>query len=211
MDTSKERWNEIYENQKQTRDEIKYDDWLDLFIEYIKSCETPIIDLGCGSGNDTKYLLEKGKRVIPCDYSEKAVENIRKNFPELERVECFDMTKSFPFKENFTDIIITDLSLHYFSEDTTYKILEDIKRILKQNGLLIFRVNSVNDVKYGAGIGLEIEPRFYQREDGRTKRFFDESDIRKFFKSWDILYIREETMLRYEEAKKLWRCAVKNI
>lgn len=179
-------------------------------ILFIVHCSTPIIDLGCGSGNDTKYLIEKGKNVIPCDYSEKAIENIRKNFPEIEKTEYFDMTKGLPFTENFTDIIISDLSLHYFSEQTTHKIIEDMQRVLKPNGLLIFRVNSINDINHGAGEGIEIEHHFFKTEDGRTKRFFDREDIQKFFDRWDILYMKQETMNRYEKTKELWRCVVKN-
>jgi len=192
------------------REKIIYDDWLDLFIDEIINCDTPIIDLGCGSGNDTKYLIEKGKKVISCDISEINIKNIIKNFPEIERTECFDMTKGLPFPENFTDIIIADLSLHYFSEETTYKILKDIKRVLKPSGLLIFRVNSVKDINHGAGEGFEIEKHFYQTEIDRTKRFFDENDILRFFKDWDIIYMHEETMFRYEYPKELWKCAVKN-
>ncbi|MEG0873282.1 MAG: class I SAM-dependent methyltransferase [Clostridia bacterium] len=203
-----DRWNKMHQSYE--REKIKYDDWLELFDKAIVHCDTPIIDLGCGSGNDTKYLLEKGKKVIPCDYSEKAVENVRKNFPEVQRAECFDMTKGLPFPENFTDIIISDLSLHYFTEETTHRVLEDIHRVLKPNGLLIFRVNSVNDVNHGAGEGMEIEPNFYQTEDGRTKRFFNDEDIQRFFEGWDIFYKQEETMTRYGMPKELWRCVAKN-
>jgi 2-polyprenyl-3-methyl-5-hydroxy-6-metoxy-1,4-benzoquinol methylase len=51
-----------------TTNEIKYDDWLERFQNEINNCKTPIIDLGCGIGNDSKYLIEKGKEVIPCDF-----------------------------------------------------------------------------------------------------------------------------------------------
>ena len=99
-----ERWNELHSNYE--RDKIKYDDWLELFKRAIDSCKTPIIDLGCGSGNDTLYLVERGKKVIPCDYSSNAIQNIQKNFPEVERTECFDMTRGLPFEDNFTDLMI---------------------------------------------------------------------------------------------------------
>lgn len=202
-----ERWNMIHINYE--RCQIEYDDWLDLFRDDIDKCTTPIIDLGCGSGNDTLYLIEKGKDVIPCDYSQKAIYNIQRNFPEVKRAECFDMTKGLPFDTNFTDIIISDLSLHYFTEKKTFEILEEIKRVLKPNGLLLFRVNSVKDVNYGAGKGREIETHLYETEDGRYKRFFDKEDIKKFFLGWVKLYIHEEIMKRYEMEKVLWRGKVK--
>ena len=205
IEKAKERWNNVHNHYE--RKQIKYDDWLDLFERAISKCKAPIIDLGCGSGNDTLYLIEKGKKVIPCDYSQNAIKNIQNNFPEVDRVECFDMTKGLPFENDFTDIIISDLSLHYFTEEKTFEILEEIKRVLKPNGILIFRVNSVRDVNHGAGEGIEIEPHLYETEDGRYKRFFDADDIKRFFSDWEELYLHEETMGRYELEKVLWRGA----
>ena len=118
------------------------------------------------------------------------------------------MSKGLPFEDNLTDIIIGDLSLHYFTEQQTFKILDEIKRVLKPNGLLLFRVNSVKDVNYGAGEGKELEPHLYETDDGLYKRFFDAEDIEKFFSSWEKLYMREETLGRYGSEKILWRVAM---
>ena len=118
------------------------------------------------------------------------------------------MSRGLPFEDNLTDIIISDLSLHYFTKGKTLEILKEIKRVLKPNGLLIFRVNSVKDVNHGAGQGTEIEHHLYETDDGRYKRFFDEEDIKRFFSDWESLYIHEETMGRYDMEKVLWRCAM---
>jgi len=199
----KSNWNTTHSNYE--RKNLKYDDWLNLFENEILKCTTPIIDLGCGSGNNTLWLLERGKDVIPCDYSENAIENIKKNFPEIKRTECFDMVNGFPFPDNFTDIVIADLTLHYFSEKDTMKILGEIKRVLR-GGLLAFRVNSINDVNHGAGQGIEIETHLYETEAEGYKRFFDENDIKHFFNGWDISYMQEGNMMRYTKPKKVWRC-----
>jgi len=186
------------------REEIQSDDWLQLFEPAIENCRTPVIDLGCGSGNDTKYLISQGKTVIACDFSSQAIENIRKNFPEVLNTMCFDMTEGLPFEDDFTDLIIADLSIHYFSEQITGFILEEIKRVLKPNGLLLCRVNSVKDYNHGAGQGTEVERNFFRTSDGRFKRFFDADDIFKFFGDWNILYLKEEQMTRYELPKMVW-------
>lgn len=203
---AKEKWNNIHSNYE--RENIKYDDWLELFQRPIDNCKTPIIDLGCGSGNDTLYLVNRGKKVISCDYSRNAIQNIQKNFPEVERTECFDMTKGLPFEDNFTDIIISDLSLHYFTERKTFEILDEIKRVLKPEGILLFRVNSIKDINHGACQGKEIEHHLY-KNDGIYKRFFDAQDLEKLFTDWEKLYIHEESMGRYGLEKILWRGAVK--
>lgn len=204
---ARERWNTIHSAHE--RGKIKYDDWLDTFQDAINSCQTPIIDLGCGSGNDTLYLIERGKKVISCDYARNAIQNIRKNFPEVERAVCFDMTQGLPFENDFADIMICDLSLHYFTEQTTFAILDEIKRVLRPNGWLLFRVNSVRDVNHGAGKGTEREPHLYETEDGRYKRFFDASDFEKFFDGWNHVYLQEELMDRYELEKVLWKGAMR--
>lgn len=206
---AKERWNSEFA--KRVNYDIVYDDWLDSYEKEIKTCNSPIIDLGCGAGNNTKYLLEKGKNVIPCDFAETAIENIQNRFPQVKKAKCFDMTNGLPFADNFTDIVIADLSLHYFSEDTTYNILTEIKRILKPNGFLFFRVNSVLDKNHGAGQGTEIEKHLYATEDGRQKRFFDKNDIETFWQAWNLIDCKEENMDRYELTKVLWRCLAQKV
>ena len=101
------------------------------------------------------------------------------------------------------------MSLHYFTKDTTYKILEEIKRVLKQNGILIFRVNSVNDINFEAKQGREIEKHLYETEESEYKRFFDINDIQEFFSIWDILYINEEKTERFGPEKIVWKGKVK--
>ena len=58
-ENSLEYWDNIHS--KYERNEIKLDDWLDKFETIIDSCSTPILDLGCGSGNDTLYLTKINK------------------------------------------------------------------------------------------------------------------------------------------------------
>ena len=207
LEKSNKIWDEIFIDLE--NEEIIYDDWLDMFSKEIQECKTPIIDLGCGRGNDTLYLIQNGKEVIPCDYSKNAIQNIKKNFPQVKRVECFDMTKGLPFEDNFTDIIICDLSLHYFTKEITLQILNEIRRVLKPNGMLFCRVNSINDVNFGAGQGEEIEPHLYLTQDGIYKRFFDMNDIEKIFAGWNKISINEEKLNRYSAEKIIWKCVLK--
>ena len=186
---------------------------MERFQNEINDCKTPIIDLGAGTGNDTKYLIEKGKEVIPCDFSPIAIQNIKKTFPEIKRTEVFDMTEGLPFEDNYAELIIADLSIHYFIEKDTFYILEEIKRVLKPNGILLFRVNSINDINYGAGSGKEIEHHLYEVsiQNGSLKRSFDKEDLDKFFEGWKSLYLNEDILRRFLPEKKLWTGAMQVI
>lgn len=204
---SLEYWDNVHK--EYDRATIKVDDWLEKFDDIIMGTQKPILDLGCGGGNDTLYLISKGKQVISCDQSPSAINNIRKNFPEVYDAKCFNMLDGLPFEDEAFDVVIADLCLHYFLKSDTEKILNDIRRILTPGGHLILRVNSINDVLHGAGQGPEIEHHVFEMEGKTIKRFFNEEDIRSFFKDFIIEYLKEEIMTRYKLEKRLYRVCVK--
>ena len=204
---SLEYWDNVHKDYD--RATIKVDDWLEKFDDIIMGTQKPILDLGCGGGNDTLYLISKGKQVISCDQSPSAINNIRKNFPEVYDAKCFNMLDGLPFEDEAFDVVIADLCLHYFLKSDTEKILNDIRRILTPGGHLILRVNSINDVLHGAGQGPEIEHHVFEMEGKTIKRFFNEEDIRSFFRDFTIEYLKEEIMTRYKLEKRLYRVCVK--
>ncbi len=206
-ENSKKYWEDVHQSYDSTK--IKVDDWLERFDDIIMASTRPIMDLGCGGGNDTKYLTEKGKQVIACDGSEHAIANLKANFPDIREARCMDMLEGFDFEDESFEVIIADLCLHYFGEKDTEMIISELKRILLPGGHIILRVNSINDVNHGAGQGKEIEYHVFESSQGTMKRFFDEADIRKFFKEFEIEYLKEEIMSRYRLEKRLYRVCVR--
>lgn len=201
----KEYWNKTH--QKYLNDKIIYDNWLDNYLNIINKCKTEILDLGCGLGNDSLYLTEKGFNVIACDYSTIAVEKVQQEIPNVI-TKLLDISKPLPFNDNCFDIIIADLSLHYFDEKTTILIMQEIKRILSPNGHLLARVNAINDINYGALQGKKLEDNFYF-VDGYNKRFFDLNDAKKYFSIIGKTNIKNTTMLRYAKPKQVIEIDVK--
>ena len=203
-------WNNLHKDFAK-KNIVKYDDWLDEFGEIIANIKTQIIDLGCGvTGNNTIYLLEKGKSVISCDFAKEALKVVDKI--EGAKTLLFDMLKTFPFEDNCAELVIADLSLHYFKHDETFKIISEIKRVLKPNGCLFFRLNSTNSSEYKKLIesnAKQIEPNLFFAN-SMEKRFFSELDINKYFKGWDFVCLREENMARWCPDKIIWKGAVKN-
>lgn len=200
----KDYWNETHK--KFSSGKIVYDNWLDDYKDVLNKCKTKVLDLGCGTGNDTLYLTEKGFSVVACDYSDVAIEKINKEFNNVE-TKIVDISKHLPFEDNFFDLIIADLSLHYFDENTTKNIMREIKRILAPNGYLIARVNSVEDINHGAGQGKKLEENFYYVE-GYNKRFFTIQDAVKFFSIIGDIKVKEADMLRYSKPKKVFEILV---
>ena len=220
------RWNTIHSkigNRENVRSQ--YDGWLEKhepIQQVIHSCKTPIIEFGCGSGQNTLHLAEYGKKVVACDFSDIAIEKIKKNIPESATLK-FNMKDGFPFSNNLTEVEIADLCFHYFDSYDTSFIIGEAHRILKPGGHLIIRVNSTRDTNFGSGQGKKLEENFYETR-GTTKRFFDKNSLKHFFPEtdWESIIMQEELMgeenirTLWNEAKKsddkkkiLWTCLFK--
>lgn len=191
------------------REKIKVDDWLVPFEKIISDSKKPILDIGCGGGNDTLFFIGKGKKVIPCDQSPSAIANIKKNFPEVEAARVFNFLDGFDFADESFDIICADLCLHYFRRDDTSFILQELKRILTPGGHIFVRVNSIKDTLHGAGEGVEVEKHVYKMDDGTIKRFFDEDDIKEIFSGFTTLFCKEQKMYRYSSEKIAYTICLK--
>lgn len=195
-------WDNIHLNYSSS-----YDNWLDKYIDEF-SKDFKIIELGCGKAYNSIYLKEKEYDVIGCDFSKEVINFLRKKAPYL-KTKIFDMTEKFPFEDGSFDIVIADLSLHYFDKNKTREIFNEIKRILKINGYLIGRVNSVNDKLHIPNNAKKIEDNFYY--DGKIyKRFFEKEDF-KAFHGYEIIILEEKVMDRYEKTKILWEFKMKKV
>lgn len=70
IENNQEYWNEGYwkrviNNQKNS---FKNENWLDKYKEIINKVKgNSAVDLGCGIGQDTKWLIDNGFDVISCD------------------------------------------------------------------------------------------------------------------------------------------------
>ena len=180
------------------------DPWLDKWLALIeqKPVNGHVLELGCGSGWDTVDLLSAGCKVIATDIS---MENLAEcaKFPSHANLLQMDNGKLFPFVDHSISVIVASLSLHYFTWTVTMQIASELRRCLKVDGLLLARVNSINDHNYGASSTQEIEPNFHHVGTS-TKRFFDETSVRLFLQGWDIQFLEENIIHRYEKSKYVW-------
>lgn len=162
--------------------------WIDEYLDAVPAAAR-VLEIGCGAGRLAEYLTNRGHVLTCVDVAPAAIRLLAERFtPHDARV--LDISHPLPWRGNSFDVVIADLSLHYFDEATTDAIVAEIRRVLVPDGVLLARVNSVDDTAHGAGQGEEIEPGFY-RHRGHYKRFFDESAIQRFFGKFEIRSIRE--------------------
>ena len=186
------------------------DKWLKRWIPLLKekTGDQLVLEIGCGWGWDTKVLTDAGFSVIGIDMSKKFLDQAKNLVPTAHFI-LQNMQQDFPGAIPY-QVIIASLSMHYMPWSETVAMVEKVKGALDEDGVFLFRVNSVKDVNYGASGNPEIGHHYYE-VDGKPKRFFDETDVRKlFFKGWEVLSIEEHTLRRFERPKIVWEVVATN-
>lgn len=175
--------------------------WLESWINILQGKH--VLELGCGSGIDTKYICQHAKSVIACDKTPPERTEKRATFLTV------DHSRKLPFEDNKFDVVVASLCLHYFNDSKTTDIICEISRVLKREGVLICRVNSTNDFNFGANGYSGLEDNLFCVE-GVTKRFFNEGDVNSFFSDpWTLTNVEHKIIDRYEKEKAIWAfCAV---
>ena len=71
-------------------------------------------------------------------------------------------------------------------------------------GILLCRLNSTNDVNFGA-TGHEYLAENYYLVDEQPKRFFDQQSVNSLFSDgWNVLNIEQTIITRYALPKSVW-------
>ncbi|WP_431110403.1 methyltransferase domain-containing protein [Variovorax paradoxus] len=186
------------------------DRWLGLVAEHAGTA--PVLELGCGTGRDSAVLVNAGLRVVGIELSAESVAAARTRVSHGGEFHCRDFREPFPVADGSGGVVLASLSLHYFAWDETLALARRIHRVLRPGGVLLCRLNSVNDFHHGAnGPAPEGDDSFYM-VDGMPKRFFDRAAVQRLFADgWRMLHLEERTVQRYEQPKVLWEAVLERL
>jgi len=187
------------------------DPWLDRWLGLVaeRAGAAPVLELGCGTGRDSAVLVNAGQRVVGVELSTESVAAARARVPHGAEFHRTDFRAAFPVADGSVGVVLASLSLHYFAWDETLALARRIHRVLRPGGVLLCRLNSVNDFHHGAsGPPPKGEDSFYL-VDGVPKRFFDREAVERLFaEGWRMLHLEERTVERYEQPKVLWEAVL---
>lgn len=114
---------------------FKIDNWYGGIIEYVNNNfnnGSKILDIGCGLGHLISSFNKKFEKYA-LDVSKYSIEYINKEYPEINS-KCSIFKKEL-YENNFFDVVIAYHVIEHI--DNPFVFLEDIKKILKKNGVLI--------------------------------------------------------------------------
>jgi ubiquinone/menaquinone biosynthesis C-methylase UbiE len=110
---AREEWDRLFSSLGEEAP-VGEDAWLERWLHLPgRNREAPVLDLGCGAGDDARFLSRRGFRVVAADFSEKALEITRRRAPGTRPV-LVDLTRSLPFPDDHFGAVVASLSLHYF-------------------------------------------------------------------------------------------------
>lgn len=97
-----------------------------------------VLSLGCGSGEDSKYLKDQGAcRSVGIDISEKLIDIAASTYPDCE-FRAMDMER-LDFPDNSFDFAFSSQAIHYLED--WFQALKGIHRVLQPNSYFLFSCN----------------------------------------------------------------------
>jgi len=128
----KEDYNAIADTYAKCYSEIDYCKiYIDEFIANLSGKK--VLDIGCGAGQITDYLTQKGFEVIGLDFSHKLLKIAKRNFPNSK----FILADICEYEQNEqVDGIITKDVLFHLSDENLVSVLQKFRRMIKPNGNL---------------------------------------------------------------------------
>ena len=201
-------WDKIYQSDNSFFGGEPSNFALSCYNEYMKKERhvKKILELGCGQGRDTLFFASKDIDVSALDFSSIAVEELIKHAKERNllsniHTSIFDpRNKPIPFSNDEFEAVYSHM---FFNMRFTWKQLkfmfQEIRRVLKHDGLNFFSVRNHNDKSYGQG--KKIDNDIYDIS-GFQIRFFTKQHVRALVKGegFEILDVKG----MYEEPVTLY-------
>lgn len=147
--------------------EHRADSWwhegTDTFISFLKK-HASVLDVGCGAGPASKYLVGKGLSIAGIDFSEKLIEIAKREVPQ-GKFTVMDMRGIDSLGEQF-DGLYVKASLLHLPKKTVPDMMSKLAGRLKPKGFIYVAVK-------GANAGQEEEQVKVEHDFGYTfERFF---------------------------------------
>jgi ubiquinone/menaquinone biosynthesis C-methylase UbiE len=94
---------------------------------------TRVLDLCCGAGQTTRYLVGLSNHCTGLDVSPIALQRARLAVPQAQYVE--GLAEKMPFRDGAFDLVHTSAALHEMEAQQLQEILKEVYRILRPEGI----------------------------------------------------------------------------
>ncbi|KFP89739.1 Putative methyltransferase, partial [Apaloderma vittatum] len=119
-------------------------------LSYLQEKASPaelVVDVGCGSGQGTRFLAEHFKKVVGTDISEAQIQEARDALspPSVSYLVC--PAEELPVEDASVDLLTSFTAAHWFDIE---KFMREANRVLKPGGCLVLSTYTVDmSLHYG--------------------------------------------------------------
>jgi SAM-dependent methyltransferase len=146
---------------------------LDKFLLMTMLSHPKVLDIGCGNGKDTGYLITKGASVVAMDFSSGMLGEARSHVQN--GLLCRMDMRNLAFANEVFDGVWANGCIYHVPKVEVVHVLKDIMRVLRPLGIFSF------NVKTGSGERLEDSPRSFSGGP-RFYAYYTISEMKKLLK-----------------------------
>lgn len=131
-----------------------YEQWYKEEEKYLQNnieINSFVLDVACGNGRNLKQIENISNNLFGLDHDPTAEKAFYELFPNKNAKFVLGKAENMPFKNNYFDVVMCIGSFANFGE-LKYKILDEIKRVLKDNGQIILSLYSENAFEERMGL-----------------------------------------------------------
>jgi len=170
------------------------------------------LDLGCGSGNNTKFLIDFGfKNVVSIDGSKSIIKEAKKIVKSNKcKFICADFNEYNFGKEKY-DLIIDRGSITHNKKKNINKIYKKVNLALKKNGYFISHVFSSKHTENRKTKSKSSFKQIMRVSNGMIASFFSKKEIFNLFKDFKIIEINhlQDNNIQKKYTSAFWYVVVK--
>lgn len=174
-----------------------FEKMVDIFV----SEASRMLELGCGTGSEIEYFMQRGFGYHGMDGSEVAIQGIRNRYDAGERVKSGDFTKDIPFEGGF-DLIVDRAAVCHNDLEGIQRCLSLVYKALKPGGLYIssdWFSTKHSEFKRGRRAGDPWTKDGY--EEGQFAgvgkvHFSSEHELQALFKDFEGVFLQERVARR---------------
>ncbi|KAJ3597503.1 hypothetical protein NHX12_001026 [Muraenolepis orangiensis] len=174
-----------------------------------------LLEAGCGVGNCLFPLLEEDRNIFiyACDFSPRAVDFVKNHaLYRPERCKAFrcDLTQDdlrHHVPQASVDVVTLIFVLSAIHPDKMARALENIFRVLKPGGSVLFRDYGLNDhAMHRFKAANRLAENFYVRQDGTRSYFFSKERLAELFEGQGFRSMANDYVFRETVNKKEGLC-----
>jgi tellurite methyltransferase len=159
----------------------------DLLLEIFAKLEpgSEFLDLGCGQGRDSLFMLKNGFKVTAVDRSREGIKKIKEAMAEsslpLAKIKlfCADIAQ-FKIEKNKYSTINSYNALHFLPKNDALRTLLEIKKSLKKGGYAIISCSFIK--------------RPLAKKTDESHCYISEGQLKKIFADFEMIFYKESIM-----------------